>query len=76
MSNLLVDREFNVFIMDTDYNTYALLYECGIMPQANLWILSRQRTLDNAKIEELKTKFPAHGEVFKNLQSIEQVGCQ
>ena len=45
-------------VLDTDYVTYTLIYGCTdiyVASYSNIWILARERTLDDQIIEKLKT---------------------
>nr|AYV89256.1 apolipo D-like [Tetranychus evansi] len=48
------------WVADTDYNNYALVVECtnfaGIFYTANAWILSRNSTLDDGIVRDMKSK--------------------
>merc|ERR1712087_667668 len=63
----------NYTVLDTDYETYSIVYSCGgFLGLASfdfLWILSREPTLDDAKLLELigkvEDKLPDYG-FFKN----------
>ena len=46
----------NYKIMDTDYDTYALVYACEPDEIAYLWILSREPTLDQDIIDSLNAQ--------------------
>ncbi len=69
-SKLLVAFDFgpvkvasNYWVLETDYN-YSLVYSCRItMGSKNefAWILSRQRTLNQATIDSLRSKLSSYG---------------
>ena len=47
----------NYLILDTDYDTYAIVYGCDIEDAVpNLWFLAREPTLDEDLIAELTAK--------------------
>ena len=53
--------EGNYWILDTDYETYTLVYGCDqwipfLVHTENAWILSRTKTLPQAKIDEIEAK--------------------
>ena len=43
----------NFWVLDTDYNTYALVYTCYTDQTPDLWILSKAQTMDQSTIEGL-----------------------
>jgi apolipoprotein D and lipocalin family protein len=52
--------EGNYQVLDTDYNTYSLVYSCSkflILKFEYAWLLSRSRTLPAKEIDRLEKKF-------------------
>jgi lipocalin len=66
------DGRYNV--IDTDYETYSLVYSCSkiayFFKSESAWILTREKVLDETKLEELKMKFPDG--VVRNLKKTDQ----
>lgn len=58
----MITKKGNYDIIDTDYDSYALVYNCkkslGVIKSEYAWILSRERMLDanltNALVQKLK----------------------
>ena len=48
--------EPNYLVMDTDYETYSMVYACEPNSIAFLWILSRTPTLDQATLDSLNAQ--------------------
>ena len=48
--------EPNYLVMDTDYDTYAMVYACEPNDMAYLWILSRTPTLDQDILDSLNAQ--------------------
>ena len=51
----------NYFILDTDYDSYTVVYACfpvagGTAISEDAWILSRERTLEQSKVDQLIAK--------------------
>ncbi|MPC87231.1 Apolipoprotein D [Portunus trituberculatus] len=78
-NSFLPDMQSDYRVMDTDYDTYAIDYEChqvAFIRRQSATILSRQKELDPEEIEKLKdtliTKFDVPGE---RLNKIDQSTC-
>ena len=56
--------EGNYNVVDTDYDNWALIYGCdnwfGIFWTDNAWILSRTKTMEQSKIDEVEEKLNAY----------------
>ena len=48
--------EANYLIMDTDYDSYSMVYSCDPNSIAMYWILSRTPTMDEATIDQLNAQ--------------------
>ena len=46
----------NYYVLDTDYETYTLVYSCNSMQTPMLWILARTPTLDQDLIDRLNAE--------------------
>ena len=59
--------------MDTDYDTYAVVYACNTEDIANLWIMAREKYLDRELhvklIEELIPRLPNYDWTIAMLES-------
>ena len=51
-----VPEKANYLIMDTDYDTYSLVYSCNPQMVPMFWILSRTPTLDQTLLDSLNEK--------------------
>ena len=51
--------EPNYLVMDTDYETYSMVYSCQPNDMAYLWILSRTPTMDPALLAHLNAQAAA-----------------
>ncbi|XP_075253584.1 apolipoprotein D-like [Convolutriloba macropyga] len=69
----------NVFFLDTDYETYALQYQCQLFfPYGQLefaFILSRTETLPADLVTELKQKIADLGSDISKFEEPQHVGC-
>ena len=61
MNFLSVTAEGTLFVLDTNYLNYAVIYACGVLNKVHsqmVWILSRSRSLQaqflNASLDALK----------------------
>eukprot|EP00356_Strombidium_inclinatum_P015435 CAMPEP_0170488524 /NCGR_PEP_ID=MMETSP0208-20121228/7068_1 /TAXON_ID=197538 /ORGANISM="Strombidium inclinatum, Strain S3" /LENGTH=192 /DNA_ID=CAMNT_0010763129 /DNA_START=8 /DNA_END=586 /DNA_ORIENTATION=+ len=77
-----VTTEFSDHIVDTDYENYAILYECspiipGMLFKSSAIILSRETTIDEANLEKAKTYLVDNYSYSANLAliSVARVGC-
>ena len=68
--------EPNYFIMDTDYDSYAMVYACVPDAPAKLYIMSREQTMDDATFNSLlsqaKDKLPHYN--FNKTMKVKQGG--
>eukprot|EP00806_Schmidingerella_arcuata_P003246 Macronucleus_3939.p1 GENE.Macronucleus_3939~~Macronucleus_3939.p1 ORF type:complete len:204 (+),score=48.54 Macronucleus_3939:1-612(+) len=52
-----LDSEPNYFVVGTDYDTYSIVYSCskygGLFAFDLLWVLARETSLSDAKMEEI-----------------------
>lgn len=66
-------------IIETDYNTYALIYSCskrfGFIKNEYAWILSRSRTLEPAVIARLKQTLSQYTDDVAKLLIADQTNC-
>ena len=70
-----VNGQYNV--IETDYSSFALIYSCKDYLFFNVeyaWILSRTRTLDNDKLQNLIEKFKIYTNV-NNFLTTDQSNC-
>ncbi|XP_022344557.1 apolipoprotein D-like [Crassostrea virginica] len=68
------------WVLDTDYTTHTMIYSCtdilGIFHISYAWILSRERTLDEAVKNRLFAKAESFGIKTSNFLKEDQTGCQ
>ncbi|XP_069112836.1 apolipoprotein D-like [Argopecten irradians] len=69
----------NYWVLKTDYTSYTLIYSCtdilGISHLEFAWILSRQRSLPQAKIDELFNVFKGFRIDTGHFIKCDQTGC-
>merc|ERR1711976_111513 len=69
----------NYWVIDTDYKTYSLVYSCqdvsGLASAQSAWILSRERTLDEATVQRLKSLGKKMGVRVQFLTKTKQTDC-
>jgi len=70
----------NYNIVDTDYNSYAIVYSCGekvfgLLKSEFLWILTRERNPSPQVIEKAKSIIKANGIDTRRLKKTKQTGC-
>ncbi|XP_070559975.1 apolipoprotein D-like [Ptychodera flava] len=70
----------NYWVLDTDYNQYAVVYSChdmfGLVRMQYAWILGRERTMDDRVITNLKTHLNEMGLDTTKFQKTDQTGCE
>merc|ERR1711976_240215 len=69
----------NYWVIDTDYKTYSLVYSCqevsGLASAQSAWILSRERTLDEATVQRLKSLGEKMGVRVSYMKETKQTDC-
>merc|ERR1711976_1046540 len=66
------------WVLDTDYETYTLVYTCSDITVSNvrfLWILAREKTLDDATVARLKALAAGYGIRADKLNVTSQKDC-
>lgn len=66
------------WVIDTDYNTYTLIYSCSTYFGINLeyaWILSRTLTLDDSIVTTLKNKLASFKIDVTKFEISDQTNC-
>ena len=73
----------NYWVLDTDYNTYAVVWSCfpfGMSNRKEVWILSRSSTMDNETYDKIiaknKDKLEKAGFDVKTLLKEDNEGCK
>lgn len=91
-NKLMVYFPFNIFgytlaenggaynIIDTDYNTYSIVYSCnsvlGFMKLESAWLLSKQRTVSQSVVDAAYTKMKQYGIDPSKFFDTVQTNCQ
>ena len=68
----------NYWIVDTDYDSYSLVWSCTDLFVVNFdiaWILSRKRTLDDSTVTMLKQKLAGFGINVDGFRVTDQSNC-
>merc|ERR1712241_719978 len=70
----------NYNILDTDYDSYAIVYSCGekvfgLLKSEFLWILTRERNPSPQVIAKAKSIIKANGIDTRRLKKTKQTGC-
>jgi lipocalin len=77
--NPILSPQGNYWILDTDYNTYALVYSCqrifGVKLQVS-WYLSRSQTLNQATIAKLDQTLKSFDPVLQSQIKISDQSCR
>jgi len=67
-------------VLDTDYTSYACIHSClafGPIKNEFVWVYSRQRTLEEAKVTKCRNIFAQYESVdIQNLINTPQEGCK
>jgi hypothetical protein len=69
----LFNAKFDYYVLDTDYDSYSVNYVCG--KDENIFIYSRNRTIDKNLIKKIQQKFGAIPS-FNLLVPSDQVDCE
>lgn len=76
----LIKTTGNYNVIDTDYDTYALIYSCRhmfyVFKVEYAWILSRKRTLDDAIVNKLIEKLKSYTNKTDKLITADQTNCE
>ncbi|XP_023342265.1 apolipoprotein D [Eurytemora carolleeae] len=68
----------NYSVVDTDYTTYAIVYQCTTFPvwrRESLWVLTRRQVPEQALVDSVYKKMTSLGLPVQNLEKTEQEGC-
>ncbi|XP_076350251.1 apolipoprotein D-like [Tachypleus tridentatus] len=71
----------NYWILDTDYNRYAVVWSCfnigpfGLLHSEKLWILSREKYLTAGLLDAIYKNLQRKGIVLNSLRTINQQDC-
>jgi len=79
ISDILASPQANYWIVDTDYDTYSLVYSCvdinGYARGEIYWILARENTLPDDTIARLKKVLTERGLIFGKFYKTGQKDC-
>ncbi|XP_013785678.1 apolipoprotein D-like [Limulus polyphemus] len=71
----------NYWILDTDYDNFAVVWSCfnlgpfGLLHTENLWILGREKVLDEDLLKTIYSKLDKLGIEWDHLRNTTQIGC-